>query len=243
MMPIEGRISGSLIFQNWAMPVMEVTPLALFSLSPGPKMDVPADAKNARIYVRACVDASGLADVLSATLEVDIVEAVPSDAEAEASEPAVRTITRAIPLKLKAERCFLLPRAEVARLRDAESAMSAADRLVAETDDARNAVEEAIYAVRGRIDDGAYDAVCSEDERSRARALLAAAEDWLYGDGAEADKAAYVAKLAEIQAAVRPWADRVAEIERAAAAAEKAAAEKAAAAQPAAVDVPAMDMD
>lgn len=209
---------------------------ASFEVLPATKMDVPANSSGARVVVRALVDASSLVDVLSAAVEVDVTETVPAG---EGEEAQTRTVTRSLPLKVRTVRAHTLPRDALKRLRDVEETMAANDKLVAETDDARNAVEETIYALRGRIDDGAYDEVAREDERSAARAALTSAEEWLYDDGADVEKAAYVAKRSALEALVQPWAERIAQAAR-----EKRAALAAATTdQQPAVEVPAMDMD
>ena len=60
--------------------------------------------------------------------------------------------------------------------------MTVADKLVADTEDRKNALEEYIYDMRGKLDD-LYAEYASEEEKIKFRAMLDAAEvlfDYLY---------------------------------------------------------------
>ncbi|VEU19805.1 DEKNAAC100560 [Brettanomyces naardenensis] len=78
-----------------------------------------------------------------------------------------------------------------------EFKMVADDKLVAETEDRKNALEEYIYDLRGKLD-GEYAAFASESEKESLRKKLTAAEDWLYDDGYDSTKAKYIAKYEEL---------------------------------------------
>lgn len=84
-----------------------------------------------------------------------------------------------------------------ANLLELEGQMAAEDRLVAETEDRKNALEEYIYEIRGKIDDQ-YAEFANDDEKAKVRSLADAAEEWLYGDGEDATKAQYIAKYEEL---------------------------------------------
>jgi heat shock 70kDa protein 4 len=59
--------------------------------------------------------------------------------------------------------------------KEKEAQMSIADKLIADTEDRKNALEEYIYDTRGKLDD-VYAEYASEEEKARFRAMLDAAE-------------------------------------------------------------------
>lgn len=79
-----------------------------------------------------------------------------------------------------------------------ENNMAMEDKLVADTEDRKNALEEYIYELRAKVDDQWAD-LASEAEKEKIRKMTDAAEDWLYGDGDDASKAAYVQKYEEMR--------------------------------------------
>lgn len=80
-------------------------------------------------------------------------------------------------------------------LREKESEMYAADKLVTDTEERKNALEEYIYDMRGKLDDR-YASYVQPQEKSQLLAGLTDAEDWLYTEeGEEATKSVYVARL------------------------------------------------
>ncbi|KAK9457428.1 heat shock protein 70 family [Dipodascopsis uninucleata] len=80
-----------------------------------------------------------------------------------------------------------------------ENQMVEDDKHVADTEDRKNALEEYIYDMRGKIEDR-YADFASEEEKTKLRSMLDDAEDWLYGDGEDATKAQYIAKYDELNA-------------------------------------------
>lgn len=84
-------------------------------------------------------------------------------------------------------------------LLEIESQLFADDKLVKDTEDRKNALEEYIYEIRGKIDEQWAD-FASDDEKNKVRERADAAEDWLYGDGDDATKAQYIAKYEELAA-------------------------------------------
>ncbi|KZT04185.1 heat shock protein 70 [Laetiporus sulphureus 93-53] len=83
----------------------------------------------------------------------------------------------------------------VEKLKEQEAQMHAADKLVMDTEDRKNALEEYIYDTRGRLDER-YVAYIQPQEKERLLAALQAAEDWLYSEeGEDATKSVYVERL------------------------------------------------
>jgi len=74
-------------------------------------------------------------------------------------------------------------------------------------EDAKNAVEEYVYEMRGKIFE-IYEKYISDDDRNSFRTLLVDTEDWLYEDGENQPKQVYVDKLAELKKIGQPIVDR-----------------------------------
>ncbi|RPA94102.1 heat shock protein 70 [Choiromyces venosus 120613-1] len=88
-----------------------------------------------------------------------------------------------------------------------ESEMVMEDKLVADTEDRKNALEEYIYELRGKLDD-IYSELASEDEKSRLRSILDDVETWLYEEGEDTSKAVYTSRIEELRAHAGPIAQR-----------------------------------
>ncbi|ODQ65928.1 heat shock protein-like protein SSE1 [Nadsonia fulvescens var. elongata DSM 6958] len=79
-----------------------------------------------------------------------------------------------------------------------EAQMTVEDKLVKDTEDRKNALEEYIYEIRAKIEEE-YSSFASEAEKERLSTMLMNAEDWLYDAGEDASKAQYIAKTEELQ--------------------------------------------
>lgn len=90
-----------------------------------------------------------------------------------------------------------LPEAQRQELFEKEAALVVADKLVADTEDRKNALEEYIYELRGKLDEQ-YKDFASDAEKEKLTALLLKTEDWLYDDGYDSTKAKYIAKYEEL---------------------------------------------
>ncbi|KAF8249776.1 heat shock protein 70 [Wilcoxina mikolae CBS 423.85] len=88
-----------------------------------------------------------------------------------------------------------------------ENQMFMEDKLVADTEDRKNALEEYIYENRTKIDD-LYAPFASEEERQKVKKCLEEAEDWLYSEGEDTTKAVYIARMEELRAVIAPIAQR-----------------------------------
>ncbi|GJJ06678.1 hypothetical protein Clacol_000873 [Clathrus columnatus] len=76
-----------------------------------------------------------------------------------------------------------------------EAGMHASDKLVMETEDRKNALEEYVYDMRSKLDDR-YAAYVQPQEKDQLLAALQTAEDWLYSEeGEDATKSAYTTRL------------------------------------------------
>jgi len=181
--------------------------------------------KKVRVAVRFQLNASGVINVQSATVseKYEVEEKVlkpvdntpkpaPSlkdvgkpkktdeELEAEKWEIVTKEKTRKIDVEIVHVKTHGIPVAECAALKKEEARMAAADRLINETMDAKNAVEGYSYEYRSKAEEGGeLFAYMSEDVRNAFKKACDEAADWVYGDGDEATKDVYVKKLAELR--------------------------------------------
>lgn len=101
----------------------------------------------------------------------------------------------------------LLPRGRVQEMRDTESEMSFRDHLVAETADRKNALEEYIYEMRSKLE-GSYAEFIAKEDAVKLGAMMNETEEWLYGEGSDATKGVYIARLESLQAIGQPVKER-----------------------------------
>ncbi|PFH45190.1 hypothetical protein AMATHDRAFT_71930 [Amanita thiersii Skay4041] len=88
-----------------------------------------------------------------------------------------------------------LDKATIEAYRESENQMHAADKLVQDTEDRKNALEEYVYDTRGKLDDR-YAPFVQAAEKAKLLAALQEAEDWLYSEeGEDATKSTYTTKL------------------------------------------------
>ncbi|WVR06056.1 hypothetical protein IAU60_003084 [Kwoniella sp. DSM 27419] len=88
----------------------------------------------------------------------------------------------------------------VDEMTEKEGKMHAEDKLVMETEDRKNALEEYVYDMRGKLEDR-YAAYVQQQEKDELLTGLGEAEDWLYTEeGEDATKSAYVQRLDALKA-------------------------------------------
>lgn len=95
-----------------------------------------------------------------------------------------------------------------------EGKMQAQDRQEKERADARNALEEYVYELRGKLSEGEtlHDFV-AEDQRNRLVNQLDALEQWLYDEGEDQNRQVYCDKLNELRTEGEPIKQRRFEFE------------------------------
>ncbi|KAF9231842.1 Hsp70 protein-domain-containing protein [Melanogaster broomeanus] len=99
------------------------------------------------------------------------------------------------------------------KFKEQEAQMHAADKLVQDTEDRKNALEEYVYDTRGKLDDR-YAPFVQPAEKTKLLAMLQEGEDWLYSEeGEDATKSAYVGKLDALKAVGDPIVARYRETE------------------------------
>lgn len=182
------------------------------------------EGDHATIKVKARLDIHGIFSFANPYIleeqEVEEEAAAPAeapaegaDADAAAAAPAQKkkkAIKKDIPAVFGASG---LERSVLDGLKEQEGQMFASDKLVAETEDKKNALEEYIYYAREKLD-GSWKAFAPNDDKEKLRSECTAAEDWLYSDeGEDATKSAYTAKLDGLKKLGDPIAFRARETE------------------------------
>ncbi|CAF1157175.1 unnamed protein product [Rotaria sordida] len=84
---------------------------------------------------------------------------------------------------------------ELDRLIELEREMISNDKKEKERSDAKNAVEEYVYDMRGKLDGGEYEKYSDDKNRQKLLNDLRTTENWLYDQGMHQDKYAYVERL------------------------------------------------
>ncbi|KAJ2691659.1 adenyl-nucleotide exchange factor sse1, partial [Coemansia spiralis] len=166
------------------------------------------------VKVKARLDLSGVLAITSAytVVETEVEEPVPQpeakDGE-EPKEPEMRKVKKLVKKDilpvLQASQC--LDAAAVAALAKKEREMHVADELVGATEIAKNNLEEYIYDIRSKVE-GEYRSFIEPAAQAELLATLTGSEDWLYEDGEDATRDAYVEKLAGLKATGEPIAER-----------------------------------
>ncbi|KDN44571.1 putative heat shock protein Hsp88 [Tilletiaria anomala UBC 951] len=96
-------------------------------------------------------------------------------------------------------------------MKEKEGQLYAQDKLVTDTENAKNALEEYIYDQRSKLDDR-HKAYVTSEEKDKFLQDLNAAEEWLYSEeGEDATKSSYSEKLSALQKLGNPIIHRYAE--------------------------------
>lgn len=154
-------------------------------------------------------DPSGLFTVEAAyTVEEKIVkelvekpakEGEGEDEEEEDSEPEYREVKKLVKkndLEISVESANL-PSKVLNTYIESENTMVMEDKLVADTEEKKNTLEEYIYELRGKLEDQ-YAKFATDEEKEKLTALMLKTEDWLYDAGEDSTKGKYIAKYEEL---------------------------------------------
>ena len=165
-------------------------------------VQVPEGQDSIPVKLKLRCDPSGLHIIEDAYTLEDIVvkEEIPLPEDApEDAEPEYKEVTKTVKkdtLHIVAH-TFALDDKTLNTLIETENDMTAQDKLVAETEDRKNALEEYIYTLRGKLDEE-YAEFASDAEKAKLKDMLTKAEDWLYDEGFDSIKAKYIAKYEEL---------------------------------------------
>ncbi|EDO18604.1 hypothetical protein Kpol_1048p35 [Vanderwaltozyma polyspora DSM 70294] len=165
-------------------------------------VQVPEGAESVPVKVVLRCDPSGFHIIQEAYTVEDITvkEALPLPEDApEDAEPEYKEVTKTVKKDdlTITEKTFALSEDKLREYTEKEAELHAQDKLVAETEDRKNTLEEYIYSLRSKIEEE-YANFASDAEKSRLSEMLNKAEEWLYDDGYDSTKAKYIAKYEEL---------------------------------------------
>ena len=160
-----------------------------------PSADFTFDLSASTIKVKTRVNPSGIFSVEGASV-------VPDQADS-----GIETVNLVVGAQNGS-----LPRKEVEAKAESEAQMHSSDKLVADTSDSRNALEEYLYDIRSKVE-GDYEKFASEEEKTKLFKKVNETEEWLYGEGEEATKSVYVSRLQELKIIGGPITERAREYE------------------------------
>ncbi|CAF3297268.1 unnamed protein product [Rotaria sp. Silwood2] len=102
---------------------------------------------------------------------------------------------------------------ELERLIEHEHEMISQDKKEKERSDSKNAVEEYVYDMRGKLDGGQLEKYADDNIRQKLLENLQKAEDWLYDEGMDQEKSVYVERLKSLKDVGEPIRNRYNEAE------------------------------
>ncbi|XP_048197514.1 heat shock protein 105 kDa isoform X2 [Perognathus longimembris pacificus] len=117
------------------------------------------------------------------------------DQPPEAKKPKIKVVN--VELPVEANLVWQLGKDLLNMYIETEGKMIMQDKLEKERNDAKNAVEEYVYEFRDKLC-GPYEKFICEQEHQNFLKLLTETEDWLYEEGEDQAKQAYVDKLEEL---------------------------------------------
>ncbi|KAI1316494.1 adenyl-nucleotide exchange factor sse1 [Mortierella claussenii] len=179
----------------------------------------PINGEAACVKVKVRVNIHGVLTVESAYVVEEVIkeELIEENANAEA-ENLDAPLTRKVKKLVKkgdlpvVSATSSLDRSLLNELREKEMEMIASDKLVVDTEMAKNTLEEYIYDTRSKVN-GVYKDYIHPDDKEKFVEDLSKAENWLYEEGDETTKSVYAEKLAELQVVGGPVIQRYREAE------------------------------
>lgn len=117
------------------------------------------------------------------------------DQPPEAKKPKIKMVN--VELPIEANLVWQLGKELLNMYIETEGKMIMQDKLEKERNDAKNAVEEYVYEFRDKLC-GPYEKFISEQDHQNFLKLLTETENWLYEEGEDQAKQAYVDKLEEL---------------------------------------------
>jgi len=178
------------------------------------KFEIPEGSDHAAVKVKARLNIHGIVEFASSHTEtlVEKEELAPMDVDGAAGDAPKEPPKKKKTLKKK-DVIFnaIMSGSSIAVLeaqREAEAKMYSADKLVMDTEDRKNALEEYIYDIRSKIEER-YAPFAQAQEKENIVAASRESEDWLYSEeGEDTTKSKYVEKLEALQVLGEPVARR-----------------------------------
>ncbi|KAF9413154.1 adenyl-nucleotide exchange factor sse1 [Entomortierella beljakovae] len=164
------------------------------------------------IKVKARVNIHGILTVESAYVVEGVMRKELID-DVNIEENPGAPLTRKVKLVKKGDLTVVsatpsLDRSILNELKEKEMEMISSDKLVVDTETAKNALEEYIYDTRSKVSSGVYKDYIDPKDKDKFIQDLNDAESWLYDEGDEATKSIYITKLEGLQVVGGPVIQR-----------------------------------
>lgn len=158
-----------------------------------PSSDFAFDLSSSTIKVKTRVNPSGVFSIEGASVVSDQAEG--------GAEPVNLVVV---------SQTGSLPHKDVENKAESEAQMHSSDKLVADTSDSRNALEEYLYDIRAKVE-SEFGKFASDEEKTKLFKKVSETEAWLYGEGEEATKSIYASRLQELKIIGGPISERARE--------------------------------
>ncbi|KAI9292057.1 heat shock protein 70 [Neoconidiobolus thromboides FSU 785] len=155
------------------------------------------DGELSTVKVKARVNLHGVINVESAHIAEEIIQTEePAEGDNPEDPPKTKKVIKKHDLPVVSQ-TNSLDENILGRYKEVENDMYASDKLVTDTEHAKNALEEYVYDTRSKLS-GAYSSYIDPTIKDSFIASLNEVEDWLYGDGEDTTKSVYVSKIEEL---------------------------------------------
>jgi len=190
-------IHGCLVLES-AVAIEEQEVVEEVAPEPAPTPAPPADGAAAEPAADGAAP-EGAGDAAPAAAEGTAAE---GDAAAPPPEPEKKKSKKVkrITLTVGSKGGFGITPQELIDAQEAEGNMALQDKILAQTAEAMNALEAAVYRLRDDISTRLGDFL-TEPDKEKLSSMCTAMEDWLYDEGMDTEKAVYEAKLKELETA------------------------------------------
>jgi len=182
------------------------------------KFEIPEGSEHAAVKLKTRLNIHGIVEFASSHTEVLVEKEEPAPMDVDAAADAPKEPPKKKKSLKKKDVTFTAVMSGTStttleEAREAEATMYAADKLVIDTEDRKNALEEYIYDIRSKIEER-YASFAQPQEKQNIAAASRESEDWLYSEeGEDTTKSKYVEKLEALQALGEPVARRYKEAE------------------------------
>ncbi|KAL7903224.1 Hsp70 domain-containing protein [Trichoderma sp. SZMC 28014] len=173
------------------------------------------DAEAASDAAESKTEEANSATESSSTTSTQTGDAAAQSADAEKSEVKKKQIV-SVPIEITLEKAGIpqLTKAEWTKAKDRLKAFAASDKARLQREEALNQLEAFTYKIRDLVDNEAFIAASTEEERQTLAEKSSEASDWLYEEGEAAKTDDFKAKLKVLQDLVGPIQKRIDEAER-----------------------------
>lgn len=155
----------------------------------------PAPASDEKAADAAPAEGAAPADEAAAAGEAEAAPTPPPEPEKKKTKKVKR-----IALTVASKGASGITKQELVDAMEAEGNMALQDKKIAQTAEAMNALEAAVYRLRDDVSTrlGAF---LAEPDKEKLSSMCTAMEDWLYDEGMDTEKSVYEAKLKELEEA------------------------------------------